>query len=233
MANRPGGTLATRPLHFFWICDCSGSMAGEKINKLNYAIKEALPFMKKVADENPNAQVFIRALKFCDGASWMDSAAVPIESYVWHDLEAYGVTDMGKALSMVADELKIPPMTDRALPPVLVIISDGRPTDDFQSGLNQLLNIPWGKKAIRMAIAIGNDADRSVLQKFIGNEEIQPFGANNAESLAKQIRWVSTVVLKAASSPASQLEDNGTKKTNVPIPHIPDDFLKGDEPDIW
>ena len=27
MAKRPGGELATRPLHFIWIADCSGSMA--------------------------------------------------------------------------------------------------------------------------------------------------------------------------------------------------------------
>ena len=53
---------------------------------------------------------------------------------------------MGKALSMVADELKIPPMTPRALPPVLVLISDGQPTDDFDSGLQNLMDQNWGKK---------------------------------------------------------------------------------------
>ena len=26
MSTRPGGELATRPLHFIWIADCSGSM---------------------------------------------------------------------------------------------------------------------------------------------------------------------------------------------------------------
>ena len=29
--KRPGGELASRPLHFFWVVDCSGSMYGEKI----------------------------------------------------------------------------------------------------------------------------------------------------------------------------------------------------------
>ena len=50
MANRPGGEMATRPLHFIWIVDCSGSMAGEKIQALNFAVREALPEMIKVAD---------------------------------------------------------------------------------------------------------------------------------------------------------------------------------------
>jgi len=54
--------------------------------------------------------------------------------FEWTDLTADGVTDMGKALRLVADQLKIPPMTD-GLPPVLVLISDGQPTDDFNGGL--------------------------------------------------------------------------------------------------
>lgn len=29
--KRPGGELASRPLHFFWIVDCSGSMYGERL----------------------------------------------------------------------------------------------------------------------------------------------------------------------------------------------------------
>ena len=35
--KRPGGELASRPLHFFWIVDCSGSMYGEKIGTVNHA----------------------------------------------------------------------------------------------------------------------------------------------------------------------------------------------------
>lgn len=62
MKIRPGGELASRPLHFFWIADCSGSMAGEKIQQLNLAIREAIPHMQKVADDNPYANILIRAI---------------------------------------------------------------------------------------------------------------------------------------------------------------------------
>ena len=41
MPTLPGGELAHRPLYFFWIADCSGSMQGEKIGTLNYAIKDS------------------------------------------------------------------------------------------------------------------------------------------------------------------------------------------------
>lgn len=233
MSMRPGGELATRPLHFIWIADCSGSMAIDgKIQSLNTAIKEAIPHMQDVADENPNAQVLVRAVRFSDGAQWHVSQATDIADFKWEDLDAGGVTAMGKALSIVADQLKIPPMDERALPPVLVLISDGQPTDDFTGGLQALMNEPWGRKAVRIAIAIGEDADQEVLKKFIANPELRPLQANNPESLIKYIRWVSTAVLKSASSPASQSAAASTSGLNVPIPALPDTTGPSAD-DVW
>jgi len=230
---RPGGELATRPLHFIWIADCSGSMAVDgKIQSLNTAIKEAIPHMQDVADENPNAQVLVRAVRFSDGAQWHVSQATDVADFKWDDLDAGGVTAMGKALSIVADQLKIPPMDERALPPVLVLISDGQPTDDFTGGLQALMNEPWGRKAVRIAIAIGEDADQEVLKKFIANPELRPLQANNPESLIKYIRWVSTAVLKSASSPASQSAAASTAGLNVPIPALPDTTGPSAD-DVW
>lgn len=221
MAKRPGGELATRPLHFIWICDCSGSMSVDgKIQQLNYAIGNAIPDMQKVADENPNADVLVRAIRFSSGAQWHISQPVPVKDFKWPDLTADGVTDMGKALTMVAEQLKL--LTERGLPPVLVLVSDGQPTDDFETGLQDLMSQPWGKKAVRIAIAIGEDADTDVLQKFIGNVEIKPLQANNAETLVKYIKWVSTAVLQSASSPASQSPDAAPANSNVPVPTPPD-----------
>ena len=233
MLKRPGGELATRPLHFIWIADCSGSMSVDgKIQSLNYAIKNAIPAMRTVADGNPNAEVLVRAIKFSSGAQWHIAMATRVADFEWTDLIAGGVTDMGKALSMLADQLKIPPMTDRALPPVLVLISDGQPTDDFESGFKALMDQPWGKKAVRIAIAIGEDADQEVLQKFIGHPELKPLQANNAESLVKHIKWASTAVLKQASSPASQPAGSSSPVVNVPIPSVPDSGPSSSA-DVW
>ena len=234
MKKRPGGELATRPLHFIWIADCSGSMYDKgKIQALNTAIREAIPHMQKVADENPNAQVLVRAIKFSNGAQWSISQATPVEDFQWADLSAEGVTDMGKALSMVADQLKIPPMTDRALPPVLVLVSDGQPTDDFNRGLKDLMDQPWGKKAVRIAISIGEDADDDVLQKFIAHPELKPLQANSPEALVKYIKWVSTAVLKSASAPASQAAGAASAAANVPIPTPTADDEPESAADVW
>ena len=233
MAKRPGGELATRPLHFIWIADASGSMAGDKIHSLNFAIRDAIPHMQKVADENPNAQVLVRALAFSSGAQWTISQPTPIADFKWTDVKAGGVTDMGKALAMVAEQLHIPPMTERALPPVLVLISDGQPTDDFQTGLRALMDQAWGKKAVRIAIAIGDDADKDVLKELIGNAEMEPLQANNPEALVNYIKWVSTAVLKSASSPASQTSADAGG-ANVPIPAPPDPNAGPAAPgDVW
>ncbi len=192
----PGAELSNRPLHFIWICDCSGSMSGQKIESLNTAIRNAIPEMQREADGNPNVQVLVRAIIFSTGAQWHIAQPTPIEDFKWTDLKADGVTDMGKALAAIAEQFKLSPLSDRSLPPVLVLISDGQPTDDFNSGLKQLMEQPWGKKAVRIAIAVGSDVDYEPLQKFIGHSELQPLQANNPEDLVRQIKWASTVAVR-------------------------------------
>jgi len=216
MAKLPGGALATRPLHFIWIADCSGSMYGDKINQLNYAIRNAIPEMQAVARENPNAEVLVRAVKFNDGVQWQLAQPTPVENFQWQELGADGSTAMGKALQLVATELDTGKLGERALPPVLVLITDGQPTDDFKGGLAALMNQRWGQKAVRIGIAIGGDADLGVLQQFIGNGELKPLQANNAEQLVRYIRWVSTAVLKAASAPPSQAQGAAPAAGNAP-----------------
>lgn len=220
MNKRPGGELSSRPLHFIFLTDCSGSMQEDgKISTLNLAIREAIPHMQAVSEENPNAQVLVRAIKFADDATWHIADPTPIAEFKWTDLTAGGTTAMGKALELAASQLKIPPMTERALPPVLVLVSDGQPTDEFEKGLQALMELPWGKKAVRMAIAVGKDADMDILQRFIGNSELKPLTANNPEQLIKYIKFVSTEVLKAVSSPPSASIDDQTSG-NIMIPQI-------------
>lgn len=233
MSKLPGGALASRPLHFFWVADCSGSMDyNGKIQALNHAIREAIPHMQQVAGENPNAQVLVRALSFSSGAKWHVSQPTAVDDFRWEDLKAGGVTDLGKALQMLAEQLSPEYMPPRALPPVLVLVSDGQPTDNFDKGLTALLDQPWGKKAVRIAIAIGDDADHDILQRFIGHPEFKPLQANNAETLVRYIKWASTEVLKSASSPASQTVE--TKPAgNVPLPAAPDAAPLASADDVW
>lgn len=198
--ERPGAALGRRPLHFILIVDCSGSMAADgKIQALNNAVRETLPHLIEVARENPEAELLVRCLAFSTGCRWHVATPTEPARLRWIDLEAGGYTDLGAALREVASVLRVPPLEPRALPPALLLVSDGQPTDDFEDGLADLMAEPWGEHALRVAIAIGRDAEHEVLQQFIGNERIQPFTANNPEQLVSLIRWTSTVAARAAS----------------------------------
>lgn len=194
---------------------------GGKIQALNAAVREALPHMQQVALDNPNADVLVRVLTFSSGARWEVAEPTPIAEFVWDDLSADGLTDLGTALRMVAEQLTVPPMTSRALPPVLVLASDGQPTDDFARGLNDLLSQPWGARAVRIAIAIGKDADHHTLERFIANAEIQPLTASNPHELTRYIKWASTAALQTASSPRAELQSDGMVIPTPPPPPKP------------
>ncbi|HSV38400.1 MAG TPA: VWA domain-containing protein [Nocardioidaceae bacterium] len=203
MTFRPGARLARRPLHFVFLLDGSGSMATDgKIEALNDAIRGALPHLRDLADQNPFVEILVRAVVFADGARWHLAEPTPVHDVSWPPVAAGGFTDLGAALSLVSEVLTVPPMEERAFPPVLVVVSDGRPTDDFETGLTRLMAQPWGRRAVRLAIAIGADADHEVLAKFIGDPSIPPFSARDPEQLAYLVRFVSTAASQLASSPA-------------------------------
>jgi uncharacterized protein YegL len=375
MITRPGGQIAMRPLHFFILADCSGSMGLDgKIESLNAAVKEALPHMRRVADDNPYASVLIRVVAFATGARWVTPAPVPLHDFVWTDLTAEpppagqismeykrrldragaksgdvrvslfwhnhndldlrvtcpsgeeiyfghrdsacggkldvdmnvtpdtdepcenvfwptgaappgvfkvevvhfknhnkggcgdptafevcikvgasesrypgsisekqrvlvttfeanaqamatgaGNTDMGAALAAVAQQVRVEAMPHRALPPVMLLLSDGEPTDDFGAGMAALSAQPWARKAVRLAIALGSDADEGPLKQFIGHDEVPPFRANNPDQLVRYIRWASTAVVSSASAPPSTTTGSGTAAaTSIPLPAPPD-----------
>lgn len=231
---RPGEAgIAARDMHFFWLVDCSGSMniAG-KIQALNTAIDEALPAMKDVARENPFAKISVRAIKFSSGAQWHVAQPTAVEDFNWPSLTADGVTDMGAAFTLVAEQLSVEKLGTRGFPPVLVLLSDGQPTDDYKKGLKDLMDQPWGKRAARIAIAIGQDADEEPLRDFIGNIEFPVLQANNAERLKDLIKWASATVSQGISSPASKTKESAeTGPIDLPPPPAPNEADPNDA--VW
>jgi uncharacterized protein YegL len=172
----------------------------------------------------------------------MGEKLTPVSEFRWHDMEAAGATAMGEALTLVGEALQPPLMTDRALPPVLALVTDGLPTDDFQAGLNHLLSKPWGRQALRIVVAIGEDSAsneaQEIFRAFMANDALRPFHANNPEALAEQIRWVSTAVLKSVSSPAGHVPDavaeTAAAGCTASIPLLTGmTAVEPDEADVW
>ncbi|MEQ9379963.1 MAG: hypothetical protein RJP95_03815 [Pirellulales bacterium] len=222
-------------MHFIWIADVSGSMAiNGKIQSLNTAIKEAIPAMVHVTEENPFVEMLVRTVAFSSGAHWHDPKPTEVHSFRWRDLSADGVTDMGAAFKLVAEELTVERMDSRGYPPVLVLISDGGPTDNYKQGLEALIGTPWGKRAARVAIAIGQDATHEPLSEFIGNIEFPVLQANNAATLTNYIKWVSAEVSKAASAPASRTQEKASDNATVSLPPPPlPSKDEDDDDDVW
>ena len=227
--SMPGGNpeLVKRELHFYWLLDTSGSMSnGGKIQSLNHAIRESIPYLRKEADDpKARGELIVHAMEFNDHARWVDAEmaeGVAVSKFNWtKDLEANGETYMGEALKQIAAEL--PNLPNNAFRPVIALVTDGEPTDNFQQGLKELMDQPWGKHAWRVAIAIGDDANMKVCEEFCGGER-KPMKATNVEDIGKFIRWVSNVVGAGAAKGDKAIEDELNKQppalAAVPTPTI-------------
>ncbi len=196
--------LTRRQLHVLFALDCSGSMRGDRIASLNYAMRSAIPELQAVARENPEVQLFVRVLRFDTVARWHIEEPCPIADLTWEDLSAGGETAMGAALQMLAEVLDSE-QAPRQLPPVIVLTSDGYPTDDVDQGLAAFFARDAALAATRLAIAIGSNADLETLERFMDSpqERLKPLRANNAPDLVKSIKWATTAPVKATSSPTN------------------------------
>jgi uncharacterized protein YegL len=188
----PGGGISRRPLDFFVLADSSGSMKGEKIQALNFAIADMLPHLANWERDQEQAAMRIRAVAFGDEAVWHVAEPTPVAQLRWPPLQAAGRTRMGRALEVVAEAMNH--LERRALRPALILITDGRPTDDFDAGLAALLATPAGRSALRLAVAIGRDADLEPLERFIGDPSVPVLVADSAEEIADRLIAASIAV---------------------------------------
>jgi uncharacterized protein YegL len=204
--RRPGGQLASRPLHFIWLIDGSGSMRAQgRIDALNEALRASVPHLQAVARENPQAAIFVNAIRFGDEARWLVERLTPATEFRWPEIEAGGGSAMGEALAMVANALQPPLIWGRAMPPLLALVTDGLPTDDFRAGMSQLLSKAWGRRSARFAVALGEEAEgreaQEILRAFVSKESPPPLLARDPETLTRHIRWIATAALRSVCSP--------------------------------
>ena len=223
----PDGQVARKQLHFFWLADCSDSMRGKKIATLNQAIREALPEVQKAVAGYPQVDIRMRAIKFSNNASWLVGPdPVPLNEFVWPELETSGLTATAKALRLLAGELSIERMPRRGLPPVCILISDGfctDPREEYDAAIAELGKIPWGIKAVRLAIAIGDESDYNApeLLKFTNQESVGLLKAHSPEELVAYIKWASVSASVASSRGRSRGAPPGDDVSNVALDSPP------------
>jgi uncharacterized protein YegL len=95
-------------------------------------------------------------------------------------------------------------------------MSDGEPTDNYQVGLNKLKSNNWFKSALKFAIAIGDDANKDVLEEFTGSKEAI-LTVHNTDALKKIIRMVSVTSSQIASTSTTSGDKTKQEQMNEKI----------------
>lgn len=184
--------VARRTMTLFFMVDKSGSMCGTKIGAVNDAIANALPIISDISNSNPDAEIKVAALEFSNGVDWLYDTPKDANDFIWQDVEAGGLTSLGEACRELNKKLSRSGLMKTAsgsFAPVIILISDGEPTDDYMSSLSVLKTNAWFKNAIKIAIAIGNDANTDILTEFTGSKEAIYY-THNIEALKQVIRTV-------------------------------------------
>lgn len=194
-------SIPRRTMVLFFLVDTSGSMNGDKIGAVNEAIREVIPEIKDISAENADALIKIAVLDFSSGARWLYERPVDSDQFVWNNLEAGGLTDMGVAFNMLDEKLSRTQFMADAIgsyAPAIFMMSDGAPTDDYKKGLEELRKNKWFKVAIKVAVAIGADANTEILKEFTGNEECV-LTVRSPQALRKMIRFASVTASQIGS----------------------------------
>lgn len=197
----------------FYMVDTSGSMTGDKIGSVNAAMEEAITVhLPDISTANDDAEIRVAIMQFSSGCSWITPSSGPIGigDVIWNDLHPSGLTDLGAACVELDKKLSRNEFLESqtgAYAPVILLFSDGGPTDNWEKGLEQLKKNNWFKHAIKIAIAIGEDADKTVLATFTGTPE-SVIAVNDNHTLKALIRKVSVRAseFQSHSKQASDIE---------------------------
>ena len=210
--------IAKKSMVLFFLIDCSGSMSGSKIGTVNAVMEELVPEIRDIG--GADADIRIAVLKFSGGSSWMYDEPVSAEEFEWQAIDAENVTDLGSAFTELYAKLsrnEYMRSPSLSFAPVMILMSDGYPTDNFEKGLEELKKNRWYNAGIKAAVAIGEDADLDILARFTGSSD-SVVTAHNGEALAKLIKFVAVTSSQIGSRSvrlAENEEDFRTKQESA------------------
>jgi len=201
MSLKKFAVAKARALPVLILADTSGSMsANGKISTLNEAIQDMVSTFKQ--ESARQAEIQVGLITFGGDAAEMHlplAKSTEIESM--KPLEASGRTPMGHAFELATNVLEDKELiTSRDYRPVLILLSDGIPTDDWKAGLEHLKSSERGQKASRFARAIGAEANIDVLEAFNNDLEAHVFKSNEVRDIHRFFRAVTMSVTSRSQS---------------------------------
>ncbi|MBF0257317.1 MAG: VWA domain-containing protein [Desulfamplus sp.] len=180
-----------RRLPVYLVLDTSGSMAGQPIE----AVKKGVQLLASTLRQDPYAleTACISVITFNTEAQQI-TPLTDIITFQPPDIKAQGITSLGAALKLLAEKIgqevvKTTPEKRGDWKPLIFIMTDGAPTDDWQSGLKELKKIKTG---IIVCCAAGNDARIDVLKQI--SEVVVELKTADTEAIKKFFQWISASV---------------------------------------
>ena len=193
-----------RRLPVYLLLDTSGSMSGEPIE----AVKNGVQILVSTLRQDPYAleTAFLSVITFDTSAKQI----VPLTEFAAFQvptISATGTTALGEALALLADRIDAEVSKTTAevkgdWKPLVFLMTDGSPTDDWKKGLVRLQKVLTG---VVVACAAGQGADTSVLKQI--TEVVVQLDTADSSTIKAFFKWVS-----ASVSTGSQKVDSGQKE---------------------
>ena len=243
------GHAAQKSLLMIFIVDISGSMSGERIDRVNEAFRTMVPTLQQIQTEvNDAFELSIAVLTFGTNAQWI-VPPTPIMAYFHEDLRADGGgTQYGTMLRELQSKLSRQAYMahkGKIAAPYIMLMTDGKPLDsDYETVIQELQNNLWYFHAQRYAVLIGrkaiNDAKaRSAVQAFVSDAREGIVTAEDAQAIvetvsAKTIHTVRLMTRRGGLSAEDGAESRknqgagGYKGDEWEFPEGPDAIYGGD-----
>ena len=218
-----------------FLLDTSGRLSGAPIGAVNRAIENVMPELISMNEANADNEIKVAVMTFDYDAKWVigETELLSPEDVQssWRDLDANGYTSMGEAFRALNEKLSVSrgfmQRASGSVAPVLFLLSDGEPTDDYKAGLQLLQQNNWYKIAVRVAVGYG-EANDEILREFTGNEGTV-LHSNDPNELKNTIRFVAVTSSRVASqgsnvsTDAAANPDDNTKTVADALLNTPPD----------
>ena len=188
-----------RRLPIFFVLDCSESMIGENLKKLNDGLQMIISDLKR--DPHALETVYISVIAFA-GVAKTIAPLVEVVSFYPPRLPLGGGTNLGGALDELASQIDrnvIKTTADRKgdWKPIVYLLTDGRPTDDYTAAVKRWKE-QHAKKANLIAIGLGLSADLNILRQLTDN--VLLFEDTSEGDFTKFVKWITASVVAHSRS---------------------------------
>ena len=194
--------LQDRRFPIYLVLDTSGSMAGEPIEVVRQGLRALVSDLR--SDPQALATAYLSVITFGEGVRQV-CPLTELVAFVEPDLHAAGPAPLGEALTLLEHcldtELRKPSMTDKGdLRALIIVMSNGRPTDDWEEPTNR---IEQRKPGVILACAVGPKADSGVLKRITNNVfELQD---SQPDALEQFWWWTKHLMNPPSDLPASSV----------------------------